>query len=133
MYGIDHGGEVHASRCFWPGRPVPKDPLVKLQAKHVAPYVMPSMQTGVLALHVDSDQVVPIIGSVWRAIHQKILAALPSFEPVPIPVIRKGLLARQFEPLTQAVFHVRLMNLLADLGDATRHPFWPLFIGALHV
>lgn len=132
LYGIDHGGEANAARCFWPGRPRPADPLIKLQAKHVAPYVQPSTATGRLALYVDGEQVHDIACATWLRAAATIAKAVRHID-LPGPVIRRGLAARAFEPTTQAVFHTHLIRLLAQLGDLPSHPFWPTFVGALHV
>jgi len=133
MYGIEHGGEANAARCFWPGRPRPKAPLIKLQAKHVAFYVQPSMATGQLVLNIDGDASVLIDCAAWRRAQALITTTLRKFDGLPAPVIRRGLLARAFEPVTSPHFHARLASLLASLGDLPNHPFWPTAIGALHV
>lgn len=39
LYGINHGGESHVDRCYWPGAaPRPRGLLKKLQTKHTVPY-----------------------------------------------------------------------------------------------
>lgn len=54
LYGINHGGEAHLDRCFWPGAdPGRRGHLLKLQTKHCVPYAKVSQNREQYDLAVD--------------------------------------------------------------------------------
>lgn len=134
-YGIEHGGEQSFHRCHVPGRPVPVDPLVKLQSKHVAVYAQPSTRAGVLALQVDADNVLEVDTARWRAAHDLVRGLVTRLREagIPAPAVSRALEARTLEFHHPAALHAALASTLIRLGDLPRHPFWPVFTGGIHV
>lgn len=152
LYGIAHGGEVHLGRCAWPrampghhdgkqARPVgyiekPREPLIKLQAKHCALYAPASTRTGLLALQVDSDAVMEVEVARWRAaitpaldmMDRLIQAGLTEY------AARQVLLTGHADPRQPAKIHAIAASIERHIPSSlTREPFWAVFAGALYV
>lgn len=133
-YGIDHGGEANAYRCAIAGQPTPSDPLIKLQAKHVAIYAQASTSRGGLALQVDDDTPIDVRVDDWRRI------------VIPVRDVLRALIAAG---LTEYRARLALSSMTCPPGQSARiaailvaarntfakyitEPFWPIFAGAIY-
>ena len=149
-YGIDHGGEVNLARCCWPGGPigehakrfrrdrvyVPTDPLVKLQAKHVALYAPASTRAGMLARQVDSDAVMEVECRRWRAAIPGALQLLDALMQAGLAesAAKRTILLGHADPKHPVRAHAIAATIPIHLPPSlTREPFWPIFAGALYV
>ena len=152
LYGIEHGGEVNLSRCCWPrspigemvsgGRPrpdgyvhVPDDPLVKLQAKHVAIFAPPSPRAGVLALQVDSDATYEVDVARWRRYIEPAIELLDELMQAGMTEFgaRTILRTRVAEPHRPRRVHLLMARLPERIPPSiTRDAFWPIFSGAIY-
>lgn len=66
MYGINHGGEAHVDRCYWPGSPPSwRGTLSKLQTKHTVPYAKVSYSREQYDLALDEWNIVVDV-ALWR-------------------------------------------------------------------
>ena len=152
LYGIAHGGEVHLSRCAWPrgmpghqdgpqARPAgfifkPRDPLVKLQAKHTAMYAPAASRAGLLALQVDSDAVMEVEVERWRAAIDPAIACMDRLISAGTTeyAARQVLITGHASERQPARIHALAAEIAAHLPPSlTREPFWPVFAGALYV
>lgn len=79
LYGVNHGGEVHVHRCFWPDEHgVPRQlgvPLSKLQTKHTVPYAKVSRNRLRYDLSIDEWNVTIDVPT-WTAAREVSLALL---------------------------------------------------------
>lgn len=134
-YGIAHGGEANAYRCVVAGRAKqPADPLVKLQAKHVAIYAQPSTSPGGLALQVDDDTPIDVRVDEWRAL------------VIPVRGVLRDLIGLG---LTEYRARQALITMTCPAGHAARvaallvaarktfakhltEPFWPIFAESIY-
>ncbi len=64
--GVAHGGDRHRHRCWWPGRPMAPDPLIRLQSKHVAMYARVATSRERYPLQVDDLHDVVVDVPLWR-------------------------------------------------------------------
>jgi hypothetical protein len=152
LYGIAHGGEVHLSRCAWPrampghhdgpsARPAgfifkPKDPLVKLQAKHTAIYAPASTRAGLLALQVDSDAVMEVEVARWRAAIDPAIAYMDRLMTAGLTeyAARQVLITGAADIRHPSRIHAIAAAMPAHIPPSlTREPFWAVFAGALYV
>ncbi len=76
MYGIEHGGEAHVDRCYWPGSPPSRrGTLIKLQTKHCVPYAKVSHSREQYDLALDEWNITVDL-ALWRALREMASALL---------------------------------------------------------
>lgn len=76
LYGIAHGGENNWRRAWWPTEPLPSDPLIKLQSKHVAIYARPSFSQYRYPVQVDDQEEFLLDRGEWLSAREDALVLL---------------------------------------------------------
>lgn len=107
LYGINHGGETHVDRCYWPGVPEgSRGVLKKLQTKHCVPYAKVSHSRDHYDLAIDEWNITIDVALWWR-LRAEALALLKALRSVGVGAeVARGSLLSLLPPLRAPLFVV---------------------------
>ena len=132
-YGVEHGTEANAARIHTPGQPVPKNVLVKCQAKHTAIYAEVAYSRDRYTLQVDDAAEVPVDVPRWRALRavcDELIAELRA-AGAGAEDIRAALTTLRSPPRCPLPLCASWRARTAPLLSTHEAPWWPLFVSLL--
>ena len=133
LTGIQHGGESHIMRAWWPNAATPVKPLLKLQSKHVAIYARVATSRARYPLQVDDHHDILVDVPLWSRLRQACDALLADLmaSGVYASDARKALVTIVPPPRTPAAILTTWRARVADLLPHHGSMWWPLFVDLL--
>lgn len=129
LYGIAHGGENNWRRTWWPGQPLPANPLIKLQSKHVALYARVATSRDRYPVQVDDQHEFMLDRDVWlraRDDASALMRALANAGVKPYPA-RLSVKFLQLPSRPDPALAASWPKLTAPLRPHVDATWWPLF------
>lgn len=133
--GISKGGEQNLSRVYDPRRPMPPDPLVKLQSKHVAIYAEVAMDRDRYPLQVDDVHDVVVDVELWSACRSACYVILGELRGAGIGKQEcvASLLSMRPPQGAPMALHRQWRDLTHPIEPHHHSLWWPLFVELLRM
>lgn len=132
-YGVEHGTEANASRIHTPGQSVPRNVLVKCQAKHCAIYAEIAYSRERYVLQVDDAAEVYVDVPRWRALRVVADGLVAELRAAGCGAedIRTALVTLLPPPRCPVGLLASWRRRTADLEPVHGAPWWALFVSLL--
>lgn len=131
--GIDHGGETHLDRCWWPKAPPPARPLTRLQSKHVAIYARVATSRARYPLQVDDQHDVVVDVAHWAAMRVACDELLAEMRAGCVGAMdaKAALVTLRPPPRCPLPLLARWSIRTRALASTHQAPWWPMFVELL--